>query len=139
MPGGCWSAAYLAAPVTLSMPSRRVIGWPMLEPWRIWAGLSVSAVSGMMSGMSGNSGRFGKRRAGQRGQAVGRAGDGEGERPHDDAAGERDLEGVVAGGLGVGESGLGGTGECRGVGARAVQELLGLAGTPRLGGDAAKR
>ena len=34
MPGGWLSAAKRAAPVTFRNPSRRVIGWPMLEPWR---------------------------------------------------------------------------------------------------------
>src|SRR5579883_3199738 len=111
----------------------------MFEPWRICAGLSVSAVSGKLSDMNGNSGRDGKGRAGQRGKAVGCAGSGKGERPHDDAAGKLDLEGVVAGRFGVDERGLGGAGEGRSVGAGAAQELLGLARPPRLGGDAAER
>src|SRR5262252_8860926 len=48
MPGGWWSAAYLAAPVTLSTPSRRVSGCPMLDPCRTWAGVCVSAISTMV-------------------------------------------------------------------------------------------
>src|SRR6202035_4388491 len=135
MPGGCWSAAYLAAPVTLSTPSRRVSGWPMFEPWRMWMGVCVSAISGMGE----SSGARGKGRAGQRRHARGRAGGGKRERTHDDAAGELDLEGVVARRLCVGERGLGRPSKYRCIGAAAAQDLLGLARTPRLGGDAAER
>src|SRR5262245_53810903 len=99
MPGGCWSAAYLAVPVTLSTPSRRVIGWPIFEPCRIWAGFCESTISGMGEG-SGNSGEG---RAGQGGHLLGRAGRGKRERPHHDASCELDLEGIVAGGFCLGE------------------------------------
>src|ERR1700722_5287512 len=133
MPGGCWSAAYLAAPVTLSTPSGGVGGWPMPEPWRIWAGVCGSAISGMGE----NSGS--ERRAGQRRHFCGRAGGGEREGAHHDAAGELDLEGVVAGWLCVSERGLGRAREDRGVGAGAAQQLLRFARTPGLGGDAAER
>src|SRR3984957_5359721 len=114
MPGGCWSAAYLAAPVTLSTPSGGVGGWPMPEPWRIWAGVCGSAISGMGE----NSGS--ERRAGQRRHFCGRAGGGEREGAHHDAAGELDLEGVVAGWLCVSERGLGRAREDRGGGAGAA-------------------
>src|SRR6202044_806019 len=92
MPGGCWSAAYLAAPVTLSTPSRRVNDCPMFAPCRTWAAVCESVISpmGKSSGISG------KRRTGQRRQSLGRAGGGEHECPHHDTSCELDLEGIVA-------------------------------------------
>src|SRR5215470_12457895 len=98
MPGGWLSAAYLAAPVTLSTPSRRVSGWPIFEPWRTCAALCVSAISAM--GVSSGSG--GKGRTRQRRHALGRTGGGECERPHHDALRQLDLVRVVARGLGSG-------------------------------------
>ena len=65
----------------------------MFEPCRTCAGVRVSAISGM-DDVSGNRGERGR---GQRGHALGRAGGGERQRPHDDPARELDLEAVVAG------------------------------------------
>ncbi len=61
------------------------------------------------------------------------------ERAHDDPFRKLDLEGVVAGGLCVGECGFGGALERRLVRTLALQQLLGRARPPRLCGNAAQR
>ena len=64
-----------ARPVTLSRPSRRVIGWPILEPWRMREPVGSEAISDMDDTFrNGGEGRAGKRR-----QPLGRAGGGHGE------------------------------------------------------------
>src|SRR5262249_36926714 len=90
-----WSAAYLAAPVTLSTPSRRVSGCPMVDPCRTWAGVCVSAISTMIDN-SGNGSEGGTR---QRQCSLGRAGRGQRERPPRARAGELVFVGVGAGGF----------------------------------------
>ena len=57
-------------------------------------------------------------------QALGCSGRGERERAHDDPPGELDLEGIVAGGRGIGERSLGGAAEGGLVRDCACQQLL---------------
>src|SRR5580692_1150139 len=135
MPDGWWSAAYLAAPVTLSTPSRRVCGWPMFDPCRTCAGVCERTSSGMGES-SGNSGEGGTR---ERGQSFGCASSSERERPHYDPPRELDLEGVLAGGFCLNERGLGCATEERRLRSRADENLFRFSRPPRLQGDPAER
>src|SRR5215468_847967 len=134
MPGGCWSAAYLAAPVTLSTPSRRVNDCPIFEPCRTRAGVCES----MISVMGNNSGNGGNGRTGERRQSLGRAGGSERECPLHDASCKFDLDGVVARGPCFSERDLGGATKDRRLGRRADENSLGFVRPPRLQSDAAE-
>src|SRR5580700_8841127 len=109
MLGGWWSAAYFAAPVTLSTPSRRVSGWPIFEPCRMWAGDCESTISAMGENSRNNS----EGRTRQRGHALGRAGGGKHKRPHDDPSRDLDFVRIVTGRLCLAECSLGGAAEYR--------------------------
>src|SRR5580704_5999464 len=135
MPDGWWSAAYLAAPVTLSTPSRRVCGWPMFDPCRTCAGVCERTSSGMGEN-SGNSGERGTR---ERGQSFGCAGSSERERPHHDPPRELDLESVLAGGFCLSERGFGCATEERHLGSRANENLFRFPRPPWLQGHTAER
>ena len=87
--------------------------------------------------MAPGTGREG--RAGQGGHQRWRPLRGRVERARSDAAREFDLEGVVAGGTGVGEREFGGPREGFRRRRRALQRRFGFAGAPGLGGDAAER
>src|SRR5215472_2083984 len=101
----------------------------------MWAGVCGSAISDM-SEDSGKGGEGGTR---QRGQWLGRASGGEGERPHHDPPCELDLEGVVARGLCLRERGLGGATKELRVSRCADEHPFRFPRPPRLRGDAAKR
>src|SRR5262252_4009103 len=135
MPGGWWSAAYLAAPVTLSTPSRRVSGCPMLDPCRTWAGVCVSAISTMVD--NSRNGSEGGTRQGR--HSLGRAGRSERERPHNDPSRELDLVGIVAGGFCLSKRGLGRAAKERRGGRCADQDLFCFPRPPRLHRHAAER
>ena len=95
-------------------------------------GVWVRRVSSVME----RSGNEAKGEAGRAGIALGRAGGGQRQGAHDDAARQFDLEAVVAGGLGVGERRLGRAAERRRVGrapasaASAARARQGFGATP---------
>ena len=92
-----------------------------------------------ISGIDENSGDKREGGSGQRGNAFGRSGGGEGQSPRHDAFCELDLVSVVAGRFGVLKRRLGRAAESGGVSARAGEHVFGRAGAPGLRRDAAKR
>src|SRR6185437_11372552 len=116
------------------MPSRRVSGWPMLEPCLTWAGSRVRVISDMQGSGRRREGRGGKRRDPFR-RSLGS----QRQRAHDEALCELDLEGVVAGRLCFGEGGLRRAAERAGASGRAYELRFRRLRTPRLWRDAAKR
>src|SRR5579859_4036481 len=135
MPGKWLSAAKRASPRTFRTPSRRVSGWPILEPWRAWAGAWLNRSSGMLK--HSRNGR--EWRSGQGGHTFGCSGRGDRERTDDDPTRQLDLVGVVAGRFCVGEGSGGGLLKRFGVRLDADENLLSLARAPGLCSHAAER
>src|SRR5882724_11571639 len=124
MLSGRLSAAKVAAPVTLAMPSRRVKDCPEFDPKRVGKGI--------VSGMD----QFSKGRGGKGRHPRRSPGGGHGYGSDGGAAGEFDLVAILTRGFGTIEKNGGGTGEKFRVRGLPYHDRLGGGNTPGPRGDA---